>query len=161
MQRLMLKSKIHRVAATQTDVNYNGSITIDRDLARQADLLENEKVDIYNVNTGARFSTYVIHGDKGVIGVNGAAARLVHAGCRKAVRQYMKLGPVVAQEEGAPYTVPVGFDAGSISLTGNVVGQPPFKGSLKHRGWKATEVTLPEPPKSLDARMLAPAEVEL
>ncbi|OGR80745.1 MAG: aspartate 1-decarboxylase [Elusimicrobia bacterium GWC2_64_44] len=80
MIRTLMKSKIHRVAATQTDVNYNGSITIDRDLARQADLLENEKVDIYNVNTGARFSTYVIHGDKGVIGVNGAAARLVQKG---------------------------------------------------------------------------------
>jgi aspartate 1-decarboxylase len=80
MIRTLMKSKIHRVAATQTDINYNGSITIDRDLARQADLLENEKVDIYNVNSGARFSTYVIHGDKGVIGVNGAAARLVQKG---------------------------------------------------------------------------------
>ena len=80
MIRTLMKSKIHRVAATQTDVNYNGSITIDRALARQADLLENEKVDIYNVNSGARFSTYVIHGDKGVIGVNGAAARLVQKG---------------------------------------------------------------------------------
>ena len=80
MIRTLMKSKIHRVAATQTDVNYNGSITIDRDLARQADLLENEKVDIYNVNSGARFSTYVIHGDRGVIGVNGAAARLVQKG---------------------------------------------------------------------------------
>jgi len=80
MIRTLMKSKIHRVAATQTDINYNGSITIDRDLARKADLLENEKVDIYNVNSGARFSTYVIHGDKGVIGVNGAAARLVQKG---------------------------------------------------------------------------------
>ncbi|MDD2804150.1 MAG: aspartate 1-decarboxylase [Elusimicrobiales bacterium] len=80
MIRTLMKSKIHRVAATQTDINYNGSITIDRDLARQADLLENEKVDIYNVNSGARFSTYVIHGPKGVIGVNGAAARLVQKG---------------------------------------------------------------------------------
>lgn len=75
-----MKSKIHRVAATQTDIDYNGSITIDRELARTADLLENEKVDIYNVSTGARFSTYVIHGPKGVIGVNGAAARLVQKG---------------------------------------------------------------------------------
>jgi hypothetical protein len=91
----------------------------------------------------------------------GAAARLVHEGCRKAVRQYMKLGPVVAHEEGAPYTVPAGFDAGAIRLTGNVVGAPPFQGSLKHRGWKATEVTLPEPPKGMDPQVLAPAEVEL
>jgi aspartate 1-decarboxylase len=80
MIRTLMKSKIHRVAATQTDVNYNGSITIDRELCRKADLLENEKVDIYNVNSGARFSTYVIYGEKGVIGVNGAAARLVQKG---------------------------------------------------------------------------------
>lgn len=80
MIRTLMKSKIHRVAATQTDITYNGSITIDRELARQADLLENERVDIYNVNSGARFSTYVIHGDRGVIGVNGAAARLVQKG---------------------------------------------------------------------------------
>jgi aspartate 1-decarboxylase len=75
-----MKSKIHRVAATQTDIDYNGSITIDRDLARQADLAEHERVDIYNVNNGARFSTYVLYGDRGVIGVNGAAARLVQRG---------------------------------------------------------------------------------
>jgi aspartate 1-decarboxylase len=80
MIRTLMKSKIHRVAATQTDIAYNGSITIDRELALRADLLENEKVDIYNVNSGARFSTYVIHGEKGVIGVNGAAARLVQKG---------------------------------------------------------------------------------
>ncbi len=80
MIRTLMKSKIHRVAATQTDVDYNGSITIDSELCRQADLLENEKVDIYDVNNGARFSTYVIPGPKGVIGVNGAAARLVQKG---------------------------------------------------------------------------------
>jgi len=80
MTRTLLKSKIHRVAVTRTDLNYNGSITIDRALCRKADLLENEKVDIYNVNTGARFSTYVIYGGRGVIGVNGAAARLVQKG---------------------------------------------------------------------------------
>ncbi len=77
MIRTLMKSKIHRVRVTRTDINYNGSITIDRELCAKADLLEHEKVDIYNINTGARFSTYVLYGDKGVIGVNGAAARLV------------------------------------------------------------------------------------
>lgn len=80
MIRTLMKSKIHRVAVTRTDLHYNGSITIDRALCRKAGLLENEKVDIYNVNTGARFSTYVIYGGKGVIGVNGAAARLAQKG---------------------------------------------------------------------------------
>lgn len=77
MIRTLMKSKIHRAKVTRTDINYNGSITIDRRLCARADLLEHEKVDIYNVNTGARFSTYVLYGGKGVIGVNGAAARLV------------------------------------------------------------------------------------
>lgn len=76
MIRTLMKSKIHRVRVTRTDINYNGSITIDRNLAARAGLLEYEKVDIYNINTGARFSTYVLYGAKGVIGVNGAAARL-------------------------------------------------------------------------------------
>ena len=75
-----MKSKLHRVPVTQTDIDYNGSITIDRELCRKADLLEHEKVDIYDVNNGARFSTYVLYGDRGVIGVNGAAARLVQKG---------------------------------------------------------------------------------
>lgn len=80
MIRTLMKSKLHRVPVTRTDINYNGSITIDRTLCRKADLLEHEKVDIYNVNTGARFSTYVLYGGRGVIGVNGAAARLVQKG---------------------------------------------------------------------------------
>lgn len=95
MIRTLMKSKIHRAAVTQTDVNYNGSITIDRDLARKADLLEHERVDIYNVNTGARFSTYVLYGEKGVIGVNGAAARLVQKGDLVIIVSYAQY----AQEE--------------------------------------------------------------
>ena len=76
MTRTMMKAKIHRAKVTQTDINYNGSITIDKALCKKADILENEKVDIYNINNGERFSTYVIYGKKGVIGINGAAARL-------------------------------------------------------------------------------------
>ena len=80
MIREMLKSKLHRVKATRTDINYKGSITIDKKLCLKADILENEKVDIYNISNGARFSTYVIYGKKGEIGLNGAAARLVQKG---------------------------------------------------------------------------------
>ena len=93
MIRTLMKSKIHRVAVTQTNVNYNGSITIDRGLCAKADLLEHEKVDIYNVNTGARFSTYVLYGDKGVIGVNGAAARLVQKGDLLIIVSYAQYAP--------------------------------------------------------------------
>jgi aspartate 1-decarboxylase len=79
MQIEVLKSKIHRVKVTEADLNYIGSITIDEDLMDAVDLLENERVHIYNINNGERFDTYVIKGKRasGVIGVNGAAARKV------------------------------------------------------------------------------------
>jgi len=78
----IMKSKIHRATVTEADLNYIGSITIDEDLMDAANLLENERVDIYNINSGARFNTYVIKGErgKGDIGVNGAAARMVQKG---------------------------------------------------------------------------------
>lgn len=91
----------------------------------------------------------------------GAAARLVHEGCRKLVREYLSLEPVLPQSEGARVTLPPGFDAQRIRLTGNVAGQPPFQGALKHHGWAATQVRLPEPPSAIDLKILAPAEVEL
>ena len=90
----------------------------------------------------------------------GAAARTVHAGCKRALDEYFRLEPVLKDAEGAQVTVPRGFDAAAIRLTGNVVGEPPFKGSLRHHGWRAREVKLP-PPRDGDAALLAPAEVEL
>jgi aspartate 1-decarboxylase len=82
MYRFMLKSKIHRATVTDANLNYVGSITIDADLMRAADLLENEKVAIVNNNNGERFETYVIAGEAGTgtICLNGAAARKVEAG---------------------------------------------------------------------------------
>jgi len=76
----MLKAKIHRATITDADLNYEGSITIDRALCKAAGLLPFEQVDIYNCNNGARFTTYVIEGKTGEICVNGAAARMVHKG---------------------------------------------------------------------------------
>ncbi len=77
MQRFVLKSKIHRVTVTAGDLNYEGSITIDETLMNAADIFPYEKVNIYNVSNGERFSTYAIKGEKdsGVICLNGAAAR--------------------------------------------------------------------------------------
>ncbi len=80
MLRVMLKSKIHKATVTGSDLNYEGSIAIDKTLCKKANLLEFEKVDIYNVNNGSRFSTYVIYGVKGEVTLNGAAARLVQPG---------------------------------------------------------------------------------
>jgi len=82
MRRIMMKSKIHRATVTQADLDYVGSVTVDRDLMETADLLPNEKVQIVDNDNGNRIETYVIEGERGsgVIGINGAAARLVHPG---------------------------------------------------------------------------------
>ena len=82
MHRTMLRSKIHRATVTQADLHYVGSVTIDADLMDAADLLPGEQVAIVDVNNGARLETYVIEGPRGsgIIGINGAAARLVHEG---------------------------------------------------------------------------------
>lgn len=91
----------------------------------------------------------------------GAAARIVHEGCRKALAQYFTLEPVRKEAEGAAIVVPEGFDPAQIRLTGNVAGKPPFRGHLAHAGWRAAQVKLPPPPASQDPAVIAPAEVEL
>ena len=82
MFRTMMKSKIHRATVTQADLHYVGSVTVDLDLMEAADLLEGEQVAIVDITNGARLETYVIPGERGsgVIGINGAAAHLVHPG---------------------------------------------------------------------------------
>ncbi|MCY1080393.1 DUF2760 domain-containing protein [Archangium lansingense] len=91
----------------------------------------------------------------------GVAARIVHEGCRKVLRQYLTLEPVLPQSEGDRVNVPAGFDAQRTRLTGNVAGQPPYTGVLKHRGWVTTAVKFPTTSPAMDPRVLAPAEVEL
>ena len=91
----------------------------------------------------------------------GAAARLVHQGCRKVLGQYVPIAAVVKDAEGAAIEIPTGFDANRFRLTGNVAGTGPWKGSLKHHGWVATAITLPDVPTTVDVKVLAPAEVEL
>ena len=82
MQRVMLKSKIHRATVTDCDLHYVGPITIDADLLQAADILEHEQVHVVDIDNGARFETYTIAGERGsgAMKVNGAAARLVHRG---------------------------------------------------------------------------------
>jgi aspartate 1-decarboxylase len=82
MQRVMLKSKIHRATITGSDLHYVGSITIDPELLAAADILEHEQVHVLDIDNGARFETYTIAGEpgSGVMRINGAAARLVHRG---------------------------------------------------------------------------------
>lgn len=91
----------------------------------------------------------------------GAAARVVHEGCAKVLREHFSIAPVRSEEEGSPVTLQAGFDPASVRLSGNLVGQPPYRGHLSHRGWRVTEVRLPKLAESHDAQIVAQAEVEL
>ncbi|HEU5155510.1 MAG TPA: aspartate 1-decarboxylase [Streptosporangiaceae bacterium] len=100
MFRTMFKSKIHRATVTQADLHYVGSLTIDRDLMDAADLLPGEQVQVVDIDNGARLETYVIAGPRGsgVIGVNGAAARLVHEGDLVIIISYATLSDAEARD---------------------------------------------------------------
>ena len=100
MFRTMMKSKLHRARVTEANLHYVGSITIDEDLMEEADLLENEKVQVVNNANGARFETYVIRGERasGVICLNGAAARLVQPGDEVIIISYAMMDDREARE---------------------------------------------------------------
>lgn len=89
----VLKSKIHRVTVTEADLDYIGSITIDEALMEGANIIENERVDIYNISNGERFSTYAIKGERGsgVIGINGAAAHKAKRGDLIIIASYAQM----------------------------------------------------------------------
>jgi hypothetical protein len=92
----------------------------------------------------------------------GAAVRNVHAGCKQALEDHLELKPVFDENEGSTITVPPGFDAAATRLTGNVVGDPPFQGQLRHRGWRVVHVELPQLTELRGKDwILAPAEVEV
>ncbi|BAX62701.1 DUF2760 domain-containing protein [Burkholderia stabilis] len=91
----------------------------------------------------------------------GAAARLVHDGCRATLREHFTIVPVRDEAEGSRVTLPAGFDATAVRVTGNVVGSAPFTGTVSHRGWRVADVRLPKLTGSHDASVVAPAEVEL
>jgi hypothetical protein len=91
----------------------------------------------------------------------GAAARVVHGGCSKVIKEHFELQPIRTEKEGSKITLEKGFDATAIRLTGNIVGEAPFSGSLIHKGWKATGIKLPKLTENHNANVLASAEVEL
>ena len=91
----------------------------------------------------------------------GAAARVVHEGCRKVLREHVTIAPVRSEPEGSRVTLAAGFDATEVRLTGNVVGQAPFTGTLGHRGLRVLEARLPQLTDEKAAAILAQAEVEL
>lgn len=91
----------------------------------------------------------------------GAAARVVHEGCNKAINEHFSLAPIRNEQEGSNITLSAGFDAAAIRLTGNIVGGAPFIGSLVHRGWQVTEVRLPKLTQGHNPNIVAAAEIEL
>ena len=99
MMRIMMKSKIHRATVTQADLDYVGSVTIDADLLDAAELLEGEQVAIVDNTNGARIETYVIPGPRGsgIIGINGAAAHLIHPGDMVIIMSYALMDDVEAR----------------------------------------------------------------
>lgn len=117
----MLKSKIHRATVTHADLHYVGSVTVDRDLMEAADLLPGEKVAIVDVTNGARLETYVIEGERGsgVLGINGAAAHLIHDGDLVILISYAQLDdaearafrPRIVHVDAANRIVSLGSDA--------------------------------------------------
>jgi len=91
----------------------------------------------------------------------GAAVRSIHENCNKVTRKYLSLGPVLDLEEGQSLTLQKGFDAAAVKLVGNVAGEPPFTGVIRHKGWKTAKLELPTLSASQDASLIAPAEVEI
>ncbi|MEO5359351.1 MAG: DUF2760 domain-containing protein [Nitrospirota bacterium] len=91
----------------------------------------------------------------------GNAVRAIHSGCREALTEYIKIEPVRHEPEGNDVTVEAGFDPSALRLTGNVTGQPPFRGVLRHCGWRVVKTTLPEISGGQDLSIVEPAEVEI
>jgi hypothetical protein len=91
----------------------------------------------------------------------GVAARVVHEGCNKALNEHFSLAPVRSEQEGSKITLPQGFDAATVRLTGNIVGTAPFTGILIHKGWQVASIRLPKLTQGHNANIVALAEVEL
>ncbi|MGN7799532.1 aspartate 1-decarboxylase [Leifsonia sp. 22587] len=133
MLRTMFASKIHRATVTHADLHYVGSVTIDLDLMEAADLLPGEQVAVVDVTNGARLETYVIAGERGsgVIGINGAAAHLVHVGDTVIVISYVQLedaeartfAPRIVHVDGGNRIVAVGNDPAE-ALGGDALTPP-------------------------------------
>ena len=133
MMRIMMKSKIHRATVTQADLDYVGSVTLDAALMEAADLLEGEQVAIVDITNGARIETYVIPGPRGsgVIGINGAAAHLVHPGDLVIIMSYAVLSDAEARAL-KPLVVHVD-EKNRIVKLGNDAAEP-VPGSNQKRG---------------------------
>ncbi len=91
----------------------------------------------------------------------GSAVRNIHKGCNEVLKEYTEIKPVMKEEEGSEITMEKGFDPSTIRLTGNIVGEPPFKGILRHCGWRISMTKMPDLPKKQDLSIIEPAELEI
>jgi aspartate 1-decarboxylase len=132
MLRTMFKSKIHRATVTQADLHYVGSITIDQDLLDAADLLVGEQVQVVDIDNGARLETYVIAGPRGsgVIGLNGAAARLVHPGDLVIIMSYAAMSDEESRDF-EPRVVHVDRDNRIVALGSDPAEPVPGAGTVR------------------------------
>ena len=132
MQRTMMKSKIHRATVTQADLHYVGSVTVDEDLLDAADLLPGELVHVVDITNGARLETYTIAGPRGsgVLGINGAAARLVHPGDLVILIAYGQMSTEEARTF-EPRVVFVDADNVIVGTGSDPAGAPPGAGLLR------------------------------
>jgi aspartate 1-decarboxylase len=144
MLRTMMKSKIHRATVTQADLHYVGSVTVDEDLLDAADLLPGELVHIVDITNGARLETYTIAGERGsgVIGINGAAARLVHPGDLVILIGYGQMESAEARDhkpsvvfvDAQNRILQTGDDAAHAPYGSDLVRGDLLRGDLSHAG---------------------------
>jgi len=110
----------------------------------------------------ARFVDFVRDSVEGASDADiGAVAREIHRGCKKVIDQYLTIEPVMPGDEGAAVTVPKGFDPAEVRLSGEAKGEAPFRGTLRHHGWRVVDAKLPSLTEGIDRTVIAPAEVEL
>ncbi|MDQ7821849.1 MAG: DUF2760 domain-containing protein [Candidatus Eremiobacteraeota bacterium] len=139
----------------------------DRELAEGIERLKSGQLCdparvLYLFQREARFVDFIKEDLEGIGDAQvGAVARTLHQGCRKILKEYLVIEPVRSEEEGSPLTVEKGFDPSAIRLVGNVSGEPPFKGTLAHHGWKLASSKVPAAPSGQDSSIIQPAEVEL
>lgn len=117
---------------------------------------------LYLLQNDARFIDFIkedmsAHSDEDV----GMVARVIHEGCNKVLNEHFSFSPIAKENEGDKITLIEGYDAAKVRVTGNIVGNPPFTGTIIHKGWQVTDVRLPSTVQGYNANVIAPAEVEL
>lgn len=131
--------------AAQADQRRRGAVQVLAVLQREGRLLDflSEDIDAYTD------------------GQIGAAVRDIHRGCRKALAEHVKLAPIRPEPDEAVVRIAAGHDASQVRLIGQVSGRPPFEGTLRHHGWRSTQINLPDIPAGHDPTVICPAEVEI